>query len=83
LFSGRPGVGHVGRRAGRLFVGNVGYLFLIANIANKLQFGILIILILLAMLAIWAPDLNRWLRPAIHDCGIYTTQFFNFFDFDS
>jgi hypothetical protein len=65
------------------FVGYVGYLFLIANIANNWPQCILINLILLAMLAIWAPVLNRWLRPAIHDCGMYTTLFFNFFTFHS
>lgn len=57
-------------------VGNVGYLFSIANIANKLQFAILIKLILLAMLAMLAPLF--WSPPTstIYSCCIYTTLFY-------
>jgi hypothetical protein len=30
-----------------------------------------------------AAKLNRWRRGAIGDCGMHTTLFFNFFNFDS
>jgi hypothetical protein len=63
-------------------VGNVGYgkqTANIANIANMHSYHFDIV----GNVGYLAAKLNRWLRPAIHDCGIYTTLFFNFFNFHS